>query len=217
MEKVVCVVIDFMGVGEMFRKRGCRVVGPDYMSDAELVVWTGGEDINPAIYGEEVAPRTWFNSRRDGFEIDAFTRAKKLDIPMTGICRGAQLLNCLLGGKLYQDVDGHHMNHIVEDIYENYWWSTSIHHQMMIRSPDSILIAWAQEGQEKLSYANGFYESVKNLIDPEVVFYPKQKALLIQGHPELGNSGEFKEMQDMYFWYLKELLGFEPCENGGLN
>ena len=210
MEPKVCVVIDFMGVGNMFRRFGCDVVfGEENMEGSDLVAFTGGEDISPYLYGEHPGSRTSYSPERDRVEISGYYKALELDIPVTGICRGAQLINVLNGGKLLQHVTRHGNDHIVEDVYGNTYWSSSIHHQMLIRTPDSILIGWSQEGGEKWTVdENHKYQKVVNPIDPEVVFYPKFKSLLIQGHPEI-NSPNFYEMTNTYFWYLSELLGFK--------
>lgn len=208
MEKVACVVIDFMGVASMFRRYGCEIVGPADIERSDIVVFTGGEDINPALYGEKPGDRTYFSPRRDSAEIASYERAVELEKPIAGICRGAQLVNVLNGGRLLQHVNGHTTDHTVEDIYGNFYWASSIHHQMMIRHPSSCLIAWANEGHEKYSYQSGHYEKYESNIDPEVVFYPRTKAVLIQGHPEI-QSFRYQEMTDLFFWYLSELLSFK--------
>jgi len=68
------------------------------------VVIGGGTDIDPALYSgmdDGKAPR---DTRRDGFEKSVIERALDRRIPLLGICRGAQLLNVVLGGSLHQDV-----------------------------------------------------------------------------------------------------------------
>jgi putative glutamine amidotransferase len=42
---------------------------------------------------------------RDAFERQMFTMAMDRGIPILGICRGAQLLNVLLGGDIHQDIE----------------------------------------------------------------------------------------------------------------
>jgi putative glutamine amidotransferase len=69
------------------------------------VLLTGGGDIDPRLYGEE--PDATFDPaevRRDGFEIDLVLRAIERDLPVLGICRGAQVLNVACGGTLVQDI-----------------------------------------------------------------------------------------------------------------
>lgn len=58
------------------------------MEEADLVVFTGGEDVSPSYYGASVHPKTYTNEYRDEVEKKAFNKALLLGIPMCGICRG---------------------------------------------------------------------------------------------------------------------------------
>jgi putative glutamine amidotransferase len=49
------------------------------------------------------APET-FNEARDRFETQVFVLSQQYQKPLLGICRGMQLLNCILGGSLTQDL-----------------------------------------------------------------------------------------------------------------
>ena len=73
----------------------------------DLIIFSGGEDINPQVYGEKNLYSN-YNDERDKIETyifnlfyreGAFGNAKAL-----GICRGHQLINVLLGGHLLQDI-----------------------------------------------------------------------------------------------------------------
>ena len=66
---------------------------------------TGGQDVSPALYGEE--KRYNFITTyplRDKLETLVLDRAIELDKPLLGICRGLQFMNAALGGTLYQDI-----------------------------------------------------------------------------------------------------------------
>lgn len=66
---------------------------------------SGGDDIDPALYGQTPLNDSLHpDPERDRFEF-ALTRAF-LDQgkPIFGICRGCQVMNCALGGTLYQDL-----------------------------------------------------------------------------------------------------------------
>lgn len=66
---------------------------------------TGGGDINPLFLGEEpVEELHGINHRRDRQELLLARLAADRQIPMLGICRGIQVMNAALGGKLYQDI-----------------------------------------------------------------------------------------------------------------
>jgi putative glutamine amidotransferase len=69
------------------------------------LVLTGGDDIDPANYGEKPTPQLGaVNPRRDAAEQQALNAAVERDIPVFGICRGHQLINVFFGGSLCQDI-----------------------------------------------------------------------------------------------------------------
>ncbi|MGH7444332.1 MAG: gamma-glutamyl-gamma-aminobutyrate hydrolase family protein, partial [Longimicrobiales bacterium] len=71
----------------------------------EGLVLTGGEDVDPERYGEAPSPALGsVNRRRDQVEFCALEVAMRRQIPVLGICRGAQVVNVALGGTLYQDI-----------------------------------------------------------------------------------------------------------------
>jgi putative glutamine amidotransferase len=75
------------------------------MSHAAGFILTGGGDICALRYGEDPHSRsTLYDPVRDAMEIEAFRVARKLRLPILGICRGQQLVNVALGGTLVQDI-----------------------------------------------------------------------------------------------------------------
>ncbi len=76
------------------------------LSRLDGLLLPGGIDLHPSRYGEEVHPLTQeFDIELDEFEITLASWALQQDIPVLGICRGMQLINVVLGGTLYQDID----------------------------------------------------------------------------------------------------------------
>jgi putative glutamine amidotransferase len=76
-----------------------------YAGKLDGFLFTGGDDIDPSIYGQEPLPECGAPfPERDGMEIALFRIAFEMDKPMLGVCRGLQLLNVALGGSLYQDI-----------------------------------------------------------------------------------------------------------------
>ncbi len=66
---------------------------------------TGGEDVDPARYGEARAHATVETvSERDAMEFQLLEWARRDALPVFAVCRGIQLLNVALGGTLYQDL-----------------------------------------------------------------------------------------------------------------
>lgn len=69
------------------------------------VVICGGWDIEPQLYGQEPTEKMEeTDSLRDKTEMTLLGAALDLDMPVLGICRGAQMLNVHLGGTLHQHV-----------------------------------------------------------------------------------------------------------------
>lgn len=93
---------------------GVPVILPPYEETEPLVntldsldglLLTGGADINPLYLGEEpIKELHGINPRRDRQEWLLVKLAADRQIPVLGICRGAQLMNVALGGTLYQDI-----------------------------------------------------------------------------------------------------------------
>lgn len=89
------------------------------------LLFTGGHDVDPARYGAEQSPLCGTVCReRDALEALLFRRAFEEDKPVLGICRGLQLINVLLGGTLYQDLNAelpgaldHHMTAPYDRVY----------------------------------------------------------------------------------------------------
>lgn len=185
------------------------------LSDSDIVVWTGGEDINPSIYGEERLPQTDRPSGRDIGDLEAIKEALELNKFMVGICRGAQLLNCVPnGGKLWQDVDNHnYSSHRTFDCVTGTWlWTNSIHHQAMIPGPGAEILCWSMESTRKerqdMVWSTGTRPKGSAVLekdkDIEGLWYPETRSLLVQFHPEFGHSDTtdyfFQILMSRYFW-----------------
>lgn len=80
---------------------------PTLLDRLDGVVMSGGGDVHPRYYGEEVDhPRVrGIDVVRDETERRIACYAVEHDIPLLAICRGHQMLNVALGGSLWQDVE----------------------------------------------------------------------------------------------------------------
>lgn len=75
------------------------------LDQVDGLVVTGGEDVDPARYGQEPLNNTVsVNSPRDTSDFAIVGRAMELGMPILGVCRGMQLLNVACGGSLVQDI-----------------------------------------------------------------------------------------------------------------
>ncbi len=70
--------------------------------DALLI--SGGDDIGPEHYGGDIHAAVRSDPPRDELEIRWIGEALQRGLPLLGICRGAQLINAVLGGNLHQDI-----------------------------------------------------------------------------------------------------------------
>ncbi|WP_428927392.1 gamma-glutamyl-gamma-aminobutyrate hydrolase family protein [Marinibacterium sp. SX1] len=67
------------------------------------VIIGGGDDISPELYGGAPVIGVRLDPARDALERRLAEEALARNIPILGICRGAQMLNVALGGTLDQD------------------------------------------------------------------------------------------------------------------
>lgn len=142
---------------------------------AKLVIFTGGSDINPAIYGQ-ANKYSSFIPERDTAEIEILRRSIISGKKILGVCRGHQLINAYLGGILVQDITAqlnvvHENDHgleIVEagGIIPNVFSGrvNSIHHQGVVK---------CGEGLTPTTYWKGVYESTENRDILTTQFHPE--------------------------------------------
>lgn len=160
------------------------------ITDADIMFFVGGADVNPHLYGEEAIPQTHFSVQTDTLDLYAFREAKNMF--KVGICRGGQFLNVMNGGKLWQDVDNHTRSHELVDAFTGQKvMVSSTHHQQFRPAQDAVTIATARETTRKQSEMNlwswkkdGTQIDTYFAIDHEVLYYPGTRSLCFQPHPE---------------------------------
>ncbi len=160
-----------------------------------IIVFQGGEDISPELYGELNMHCHWINPHRDAWEKLCWDVSRELNIPFIGICRGHQLIAALNGGALYQDLHAqvgrdHHSPHgivfnddvaIPSGFYDLMRSNplgrpdlvNSLHHQAVKRVPENaqVLARAIRDGTaEALLYKRG---------------------VTVQWHPEFLNHWQF--------------------------
>lgn len=82
----------------------------DVLEGIDGIVFTGGSDVDPELYGEAPHPTTKVKPQRDTAELLLLRAAVAADLPVLGVCRGMQLMAVAYGGRLHQhlpDVLGH--------------------------------------------------------------------------------------------------------------
>lgn len=188
---------------------------------ANIVLFTGGEDVYPGHYGEDIGKHTNFNKTRDKFEIQAFDEARKYNKFIVSICRGAQICTVLSGGGLVQHVTGHaiggtHKIHLMnEDVDIDI---TSTHHQMMWPfwlNKDQYQILAKSTVDLSNTYLNGDdCEKIlpENFVESEIVYYKDTNCLCIQGHPEYmpKDSSAVRYINVLIREYLEDTIEVVP-------
>lgn len=107
---------DYRGFAEALERNGALAVylpltiSPEHaklvLAELDGLFVTGGEDWNPALYGQSPIPHGAVdcNDIRDMSDQYLIREALEMDLPMLCVCRGAQGLNIALGGALIQDI-----------------------------------------------------------------------------------------------------------------
>lgn len=108
----------------------------------DLMIFTGGEDINPRLYLQEDdidADNIHYNDDRDKREIDVWNKVFKYEVPkVLGICRGLQFINVMLRGTLTLDIltkygkshkNVHELLHTDNSKFKKLGVVNSLHHQ----------------------------------------------------------------------------------------
>lgn len=90
---------------------------PELVSRIDALIVTGGQDVDPAVWGGPPATNAGegvlsIDRRRDDYEIALVREALIQDVPVLGVCRGHQLLNVALGGTLIPDLPDRGVRHV---------------------------------------------------------------------------------------------------------
>jgi len=208
----VMILDTYSSYHRMFENEGWEITSSP--NEADLICFTGGNDVDPSLYGQTMHPYTSSpDKERDAYEAEVFFSCKRRGTPMVGICRGAQFLHVMNGGTLIQHVNNHaskpHHPLITIDWYDkDIEVVTSSHHQMMdIRETNGELLAYSE--RRGTIYEGDDGVAVKpDWMDAEVVWHEKSKCLCHQPHPEwMDNNAPYVQ----YFWYTvnKYCLGEE--------
>ena len=164
----------------------------DMLARTDGVIISGGSDILPYLYGEQMRPGIGqIDPVSDEMELEIARQTLKSEKPVLGICRGIQVLAVAAGGSLIQDINTQVPNallhwqsspkntfaHQVElnaesklaqFIGPNRIWVNSHHHQAVREVPPELLIT--------ARASDGVIEALEHSLHP---FY-----LGVQWHPE---------------------------------
>ena len=173
---------------------------------ADLIVFTGGSDVSPHLYGDAAHRTTGNNTIRDAKEERLFDAAQDRGVACVGICRGAQFLNVMSGGRMYQDVDKHTTSHYLTDHETGeVVYVSSTHHQMMMPGAGAQVVATSNLKGKREWFDDVTPRSDIADEDYEVVYYPTTKCLCFQPHPEF-NTPDYQGMKDYFHSLINRFL-----------
>ncbi len=105
----------YLNYTEALRKAGAIAViippqpenADDLIRELDGLVLAGGDDCDPAAYGEDRHPTVdpVMDPRRQSNDLGLAKAAREAGIPTLGICLGMQVMNVAAGGTLVQDID----------------------------------------------------------------------------------------------------------------
>lgn len=194
-------------VRTLFSKRKYNVRTITALKDPkeyDAVVFTGGADISPYLYGQGLHPKTYPDYARDLREMAVLRRVPRLK-PKIGICRGGQLLNVYSGGSMYQEVDNHKGGHKAKcHLTNKEIFITSLHHQGMKPSSDALILMTASVAKKRETYDDVFDMSTTADGDIEACFYEHTMSYCFQGHPEYSYAPDSEEY---FFKHLDFVFG----------
>jgi putative glutamine amidotransferase len=103
-------------------------VAPLVLGGLEGLLLTGGGDVDPGLYGAVAVPEVYGVDRdRDAWELALIRYA---ELPILGICRGAQVMNVARGGTLVLDLPDR----------------TSIDHRVLERQHEEVHVVGVKDG-----------------------------------------------------------------------
>jgi putative glutamine amidotransferase len=76
---------------------------PQYVDALDGIVFSGGNDLDPALWGEKRHPGAVpIDPARQNFELALMAEVERRRLPALGVCLGSQLMNVYRGGTLVQ-------------------------------------------------------------------------------------------------------------------
>ena len=86
-----------------------------YVDLLDGIVFSGGDDLDPALYGEQRHPKAIaIDPARQNFELALLAEIERRRVPALGICCGSQLMNVYRGGSLIQFLPDEKMPNAIE-------------------------------------------------------------------------------------------------------
>lgn len=162
---------------------------PALLGRLDGLLLSGGDDIDPAAYGQAPHPALGAPSlARDAHERSLLEVALADDLPVLGVCRGAQLLNVHLGGTLHQHVPAHTgMGVPIDQAFHRVGFVAGSTGRA-VYGPEIAVNSLHHQGIDELAgdlIATGHTVGGPDDGLVEAVEYPGKPVLAVQWHPEM--------------------------------
>jgi putative glutamine amidotransferase len=127
----------------------------------DALVFSGGSDLDPELYGQEMHPETkGVMAERDRAELALLERALERDMPVLAICRGSQVLNVALGGDLVQ-----HLPDVVGDETHKHTPGVFGDHDVELRPASKVQRILGDRAPVKSHHHQGFGRLGEGLVE----------------------------------------------------
>lgn len=183
----------------------------EQLMSVDALLLTGGADIHPMYMGEE--PVRGLGSvavERDRYELRLIRLARRLSLPILGICRGHQILGVAYGSVLYQDLPSQMRSEDALDHSPNIPKGEPHHKLRVARGIENRLATILElEPEEDLWVNSLHHQAIRELFPPfeelavssdgvneAIDAYPELDILAVQWHPEqLVAAGDTRQLK----------------------
>ncbi len=186
----------------------------DIIKGVDGVIFAGGEDFDPALYGSDAYDLVeTYSTDQDRSDLELLGIAIEENKPILGICRGMQLINIYYGGSLYEDIPSQFSKSISHRDGSHGFSYHNVNFNETSRLYEKL-------GVEKSRQVNSMHhEGIRNLADGlmataisddgliEAIENPYYNNFMmgVQWHPEY-SDGELDELSKLIFdEFSKEL------------
>lgn len=193
----------------------------EIVKDLDALILIGGDDVNPLYYNETPLPNVnVIDSIRDIYDLTLLKLTTDRNIPVLGICRGAQIINVAFGGSLYQDIPKQFPNKDIE------------HKQTQPREEGTHIVSIDKNsklanifGQTEILTNTYHHQAVKKIapnftisaktsdgVIEAIEGYPNRSILGVQWHPESHAVKGDTVMQKVFDFIVNEAKTFRKAK-----
>jgi len=178
----------------------------EIMPELKAILFTGGPDVDPELYGGIHKDISIIQPMRDKLEQTVFELALEHSVKITGICRGFQFINVMCGGRMYQHINNHagSLHNVTYPATGKQTLVTSTHHQLVMLPENAVPVAWSSNNLSDI-YISPDADSIKGPEhEIESAIFPQHNAFGVQFHPELLRNGS--EGRNYYLTVIDDFL-----------